>query len=74
MEAIQSIVLRVMFASAFLLLALGVVERLVNEYGYTIMRGSLSGGRLFEIASVIVLFVVAILLRQIRDQARAGAR
>ncbi|MGH0034538.1 MAG: hypothetical protein ACQGVK_05885 [Myxococcota bacterium] len=71
MGDLQSVALRVLFVGAFGILALGVLERLVNAVGYTVMRGAFSGGRLLEISAVVVLFVVAVLLRQIRDELRA---
>jgi hypothetical protein len=66
-EWLNSIASRVLFLGAFLLLALAVVERIAFQFGYTILRGSFTGGRLLEIAALILIFVIAILLRQIRE-------
>ncbi len=73
MGDVQSIVLRLLFTGAFAVFGMGVLERLVNQFEYTILRGAFSGGRLLEISAVVVLFVVALLLRQIRDQLRTNA-
>ncbi len=62
---------RPLFILALALLALGGVERLANAAGYTITGGSFTGGRLLEISALLATFVIAILLRQIRDEARA---
>jgi hypothetical protein len=72
---LSSIVSRALFAGAFLLFALAVLERISYEFGYTILRGSFTGGRLLEIAALILIFVIALLLRQIREavkDAKAG--
>ena len=66
-DRLSGIVSRLLFAGAFLLLALAVLERISYEFGYTILRGTFTGGRLLEIAAVILIFVIALLLRQIRE-------
>jgi hypothetical protein len=68
MDQLTSILSRVLFAGAFLLLAIAFLERIVVAYGYTILRGSVTGGRLLEISATIVVFLIALLLRQIRDE------
>lgn len=68
MVQLASIVSRVLFAGAFLLLAVSVLERIVVAFGYTILRGHLTGGRLLEIAAMIVVFVIPILLMQILEE------
>ena len=70
MEKLSSMVSRVFFFGAFALLAGAVVERLVNSFGYTLLR-TYSAGRLVDIATVLLMFVVALLLRDIREQGRA---
>jgi ABC-type proline/glycine betaine transport system permease subunit len=58
---------------AFGLLAIAVSEVLANSFGYTITRGTYTAGRLLEFAAVFLLFVVTLLLRQIRDQLNRGS-
>ena len=72
-DGIVSVVCRVFFAGAFILLALGLLERLSFAFGYTLLRGVFSGGRLLEISAVLLIFVIALLLRQIRDKSESTA-
>lgn len=67
MNGPQHLFLRLAFFLAFLLLAIAALEYVVNMFGFTILSALYTPGRLIEIASVMVLFVVALLLRQIRD-------
>ncbi|MEX2207487.1 MAG: hypothetical protein WEF50_14760 [Myxococcota bacterium] len=62
---------RPLFILALVLLGLAGAERLANVAGYTITRSSFTAGRLLEISALLATFVIAILLRQIRDEARA---
>ncbi len=67
-DGIVSIVCRIFFAGAFALLALAVFERLSFAFGYTLLRGTFTGGKLLEISAVVLIFVIALLLRQIREK------
>ena len=69
---ISSAVARLFFAGAAILLALAVWERVSNLFGYTIFRGQFDPGRLLEWSIILVIFVIALLLRQIREQYRPG--
>jgi hypothetical protein len=71
-DMLSSVVSRVFFIGAFLLLALGVLEKIAFVFGYTIVRESITAGRLLEISAVAVVFVIAILLRQIREAVTEG--
>ena len=66
----MSLLSRVLFLAAFLLLAIAVLERLVNYVGYTIVGAAYTSGRLLEFAAMMLLFVIAILLRQTREELR----
>jgi hypothetical protein len=68
MEKILSSVMRLLFVIAFGILVLAVSEIVANVFGYTIMRGGYTGGRLLEFATVFMVCVITLLLRQIRDQ------
>ncbi|MBW2275067.1 MAG: hypothetical protein JRG96_17510 [Deltaproteobacteria bacterium] len=72
-DSYSSLVSRLFFAFAFGLLGIAVVERVVFAFGYTILGGVFSGGRLLEIAAVVLVFVIALLLRQIREQLKASS-
>ncbi len=73
MEKLFSLVSRVMFFSAFALLGIALFEQASNLLGQTLLRGSYSSGRLMELAAVLLVFVITLLLRQIRDSL-AGRR
>jgi len=68
MEKLSSLIARLFFAGAFVLLVLAVVERIANGFGYTITTGFYHAGRLLEFAVVLLVFVVALLLREIREE------
>lgn len=63
----ESIMSRVFFFAAFLLLAVAVFERLINYFGFTILGSSYTPGRMLEFAGIMLLFVIALLLRQTRE-------
>lgn len=67
LENLYSLACRIFFGVAFLFLAVAILERVVREFGYTVLRGSVDPSRLLDFATVLLFFVVAILLRQIRD-------
>ena len=69
-ERLNSLACRLGFFGAFFVAALAVLERVINEFGYTILRGSYAPGRLLEFAGILLIFVVALLLRQVRELLR----
>lgn len=66
----ESFLSRGLFFAAFLLLAIAVLERLVNYLGFTIVGSSYAPGRMLEFAGIMLLFVIALLLRQAREELR----
>jgi hypothetical protein len=58
---------RFLFFLALAMLAIGFVEIAANLLGYTVLSRAYTGGRLVELSAALLVFVVAILLRQIRD-------
>jgi len=62
---------RAFFLLGFAALAVDVAEVIVNAFGYTILAGTYTKGRLLELAATLMVFAIAILLRQIRDGLRA---
>ena len=71
MDNMLSPIARIAFIVAFVVAGLGILERLSNMLGYTILRGTFAGGRLFEISAILVIFVIAMLLREIRNLLRS---
>jgi hypothetical protein len=69
----MSLLNRVLFLAAFLLLAIAVLDRLVNYFGYTILMGGYTSGRMLEFAGIMLLFVIALVLREARDELRRKA-
>jgi hypothetical protein len=67
-EKIMSMASRLFFLVAFVLLGLGVIERIANQAGYTVAHYAPS--RLLEIAVILLIFVIAIQLRAIRLELR----
>ena len=67
LDGIAAVAVRVFFWIAFGLLALAIVEFIARIFRYTILRGW-EPGRLLEYAVILLVFVMAILLRQIRDR------
>jgi hypothetical protein len=66
---------RVFFLAAFVLLGLAVAERAVNVAGYTLLGATgYAASRLLEFAVILLVFVIALLLRQIRDELRSSKR
>jgi len=70
----SSIIARLFFAGALLLLILALWERLANAMGYTVVREAFTASRLIELAVILVIFIIALLLRQIREELKHGTR
>ena len=68
-EKMISAVSRLFFFVAFVLLGLEIIQRIATGAGYSIvLLGRFSAGRLLEIAAVLLVFVIAIQLREIRQE------
>jgi hypothetical protein len=63
-------IIRALFLGAFGLAGLAVLEKLANLAGYTILR-VYAPSRLLELAVVTLLFVIALVLREIQHGLRA---
>jgi hypothetical protein len=61
---------RLCLLGAFVLLVMAIAERLVNIFGYAILRGAYTGGRMLEFAAVLLIFRIALILSQVRDSLR----
>ena len=70
LERLISLASRLLFSGAFALLALSLIERTANAAGYTVLRGAFTGGRLLEIATVLLIFVIAMQLREMKTELR----
>ena len=68
LDKLSSLFSRVLFAVAIVLMALAVLEKIVNVNGYTIVR-NYEPGRMLELSATMMIFVIAVLLRQVREAA-----
>jgi hypothetical protein len=67
LDKLSSLVSRLFFVVAFLLVGIAVLEAVVRFFGFTILRGSYTSGRLLELGAVLMVFVISLLLRQVRQ-------
>ncbi len=68
-NSLTSLALRLFFAGAFLILALAVIDNGLNVIGQGGIPG-VSPAQLLRWSVALLIFAIAILLRQIRDQDR----
>lgn len=72
LERLQSLVTRLFFGGAFVLMALALTKGIVKRLGGG-MLGFYEPGRLLEFSAILLIVVIAILLRQIREQLASRA-
>jgi hypothetical protein len=70
LEKLISLLSRLFFLGAFVLLGLAVMEKIANAVGYTILR-LYEGGRMLEFAAVLLVFVIAIQQREIKEELKS---
>ena len=58
------------FVVAFVVAAVAVLEVIFREFGYTLLRRTYTAGRLLEFSAIVMIFVTAFLLRDIRQLLR----
>jgi hypothetical protein len=69
LEKLISIASRALFWGAFILLIVAVGEKIVNLLGYTILQQTrYTSWRLLEFAALSLIFVIAVSLREIREE------
>lgn len=70
LEKLNSIVYRIFLFGSFLLLAIAVLEFVLNRFGYTVLQaiGGYTAGRLLQLAALLLTFVLALLVRQVREE------
>ena len=67
LEKLISMASRLFFLGAFVLLGLALIEKVANVTGYTILQ-LYRGGRLLEFAVVLLVFVIAMQLREMKEE------
>ncbi len=73
-ESVYKYVARTLFIIASAAIAVAFLERTAHVFGFSIIGEIYSGGpgRLLQLAATLLVFVIAVLLRQIRDELRTG--
>jgi hypothetical protein len=71
-QKIEDIAVRIMIAAGSFVLLLAFAEGLVQILGHSLVSRLYAPSRMLEIGAVLFIAAVALLLRQIRDQLRAG--
>jgi hypothetical protein len=70
LEKLVPWVSRLFFLGAFVSLGLVMIEKITNATGYTILQGR--GVRLLEFAVVLLVFVIALQLREMKEDLKRG--
>ncbi len=65
-----SLISRLLFLIAGAMFVVAVCEWVLQWFGYTFTWLPYQPGRLFELAAVMAVFIITLLLRQIRDTLR----
>ena len=71
-DKLSSMVLRVFFFGAFLALILAVIEKMLNLVGQTVPGIAAVPSMMLSWAVVLLTFVIALLLRQIREELKTN--
>ncbi len=69
-DKMTSIFCRLFFAVASLLFIVAGVSWVIGLFGWKFLWLPYQPGRLFELAAIMVIFIVALMLRQIREALR----
>lgn len=68
LDKVSSLVYRTLFGASFVLLAVAVIDRLAELGGYVLLPSkTYTAGRLVEFAGIFQVFVITMLLRQLRE-------
>jgi len=65
---LTSIFSRILFSVASLLLLIAIIDWILRLFGWTFSWLTYNPGRLLEFAAYIMIFVIVLLLRQIREK------
>jgi len=70
LDKLISMTSRLFFFGALVLFGLALIERVANAAGYTILQ-LYRGGRLLEFAVVLLVFVIAMELRELKEELKS---
>jgi len=65
-KKLTSIICRILFLASFVVAGIAVWEKLANIMGLTLTRGYYSNWQLLEYSAIVLLFVIALQLREIK--------
>lgn len=68
LDKLTSIISRIFFTVASLLLLIAIIDWVLRLFGWTFSWIRYQPGRLLEFAAFIMTFVIVLLLRQIREK------
>ena len=66
MRTLETIVRRAFFFGSFIVAGLAALEKILNVFRYTIVKGFYTPERLLDIAAIGLLFAIVMQLHQIR--------
>jgi len=67
-DKLTSIFCRLFFAIGLLLLFIALVDKFLRLFGWTLSWITYTPGRFLEFSAMLMTFVIALLLRQIREE------
>ena len=70
-DQLTSIFCRLFFIAAMLLLFISLWNKFIGLFGWTLPWLPYNAARLFEFSAMLMIVVIALLLRQIRDQLKS---
>ena len=65
-KKLTSIICRILFIASFVVAGIALWEKLANIIGLTLTRGYYSNWQLLEYSAIVLLFVIALQLREIK--------
>jgi hypothetical protein len=72
LDRLTSLICRIFFIVAFVMLVIAVWDKIIGYYGFTVsFIGEMGPARLLELAVTLMIFVIGLLLRQIREGLRS---
>jgi len=66
-DKLTSIFCRIFFAVALLMLFTAIWNKFIGLFGWTISWLTYNSGRVLEFSTILIIFAIAFLLKQIRD-------
>ncbi len=70
MDKFSSFFSRLFFAAALIMLVIAIINWVLNLFGWAFSWLPYQSGRILEFSAILMIFVMALLLRQIRESLR----